>query len=310
VAKVMRELQVDVQALGFLPEPTGGQRSVYDVEHHGREALPGRLVRSEGDDPVQDPAVNEAYDGAGMTYRFYREVFGRDSTDGQGAELVSSVHYGVGFDNALWNGVQMIYGDGSGRVFVEGAFTRTLDVIAHELTHGVVQYTADLVYSLQSGALNEHFADCGGAMVKQYSLGQTAEEADWLIGEGALVPRLGRALRSMKEPGTAFQGDPQPAHMRDYVDLPDDNDPEHDNGGVHINSGIPNRAFYLVATKLGGHAWERAGRIWYVTLTDRAQSDSQFADIAEASVEVARDLFGDEGQRAVEEAWGEVGILS
>jgi Zn-dependent metalloprotease len=114
----------------------------------------------------------------------------------------------------------------------------------------------------------------------------------------------------MKAPGTAWKFDDQPAHMDDYVDLPDDNDPKNDNGGVHINSGIPNHAFYLVATKLGGQAWERAGRIWYTTLTDKLGPHSQFTDLAEATVDVARDLFGGgDEQRAVEEAWAEVGVL-
>jgi Zn-dependent metalloprotease len=309
VGQVVRELQVDARSLGFLPETPGGQRSVYDVRHGGRSALPGTLARGEDDEPVEDTAVNEAFDGAGATYDFYRDVYGRDSLDDKGAKLISSVHYGVGFDNALWNGIQMIYGDGSGRVFVEGAFTRCIDIIGHELTHGVVQYTADLVYSLQPGALNEHFADVFGALVKQYSRKQTAEEADWLIGAGALVPRLGDALRSMKAPGTAFRGDRQPDHMNGYVDLPDDNDPANDNGGVHINSGIPNRAFYLVATKLGGYAWEKAGRIWYVTLSERARTRSQFTDVAQATVEVAGELFGSDEQHTVEEAWREVGVL-
>jgi Zn-dependent metalloprotease len=115
----------------------------------------------------------------------------------------------------------------------------------------------------------------------------------------------------MEAPGTAFQADPQPAHMRDYKDLPDDNDPRNDNGGVHINSGIPNRAFCLAAKALGGHAWEKAGRIWYVTLTERLQSDSDFQAAAQATVSVAGDLYpsGAE-QEAVQKAWQEVGVLS
>ena len=203
----------------------------------------------------------------------------------------------------------MVYGDGSGRIFVEGGLTRALDVIAHELTHGVTQFTAGLEYHTQSGALNESFSDVFGSLVKQYSRGQTAGEADWLIGEGTLVPALGRALRSMKEPGTAFDGDPQPSHMDDYKDLPDDNDPRNDNGGVHINSGIPNRAFFLAAESMGGHAWEKAGRIWYVALTGRLQPESQFEDAANETVDVAGELFSESEQAIVRGAWGEVGVL-
>jgi Zn-dependent metalloprotease len=204
----------------------------------------------------------------------------------------------------------MVYGDGSGQLFQVGALTRALDVIGHELTHGVTQYTAGLDYSRQPGAMNESFSDVFGSLVKQYAAGESASQADWLIGEGALVPGVGGALRSMKAPGTAWDGDNQPSNMRDYVDLPDDNDPANDNGGVHINSGIPNHAFYLAATAIGGNAWEKAGRVWYVTLTERTQPSSQFADVAAATVDVAGELFSDAEQSAIEGAWKEVGVLS
>jgi Zn-dependent metalloprotease len=205
-----------------------------------------------------------------------------------------------------------LYGDGSGRIFVVGGLTKAIDVIAHELTHGVTDFTAGLEYSKQSGALNESFSDVFGSLVKQWSRGQTADEADWLIGEGILVPELGKALGSMKQPGTAYDGDPQPAHMRDYKDLPDDNDPRNDNGGVHINSGIPNKAFQLAAAAIGGHAWARAGRIWYATLTgDRLEPTAGFSDAAQATVAFASELFtpGGSKQQAVQAAWEEVGVL-
>ncbi|MDA0159766.1 M4 family metallopeptidase [Solirubrobacter ginsenosidimutans] len=312
VGTLMRTLDVDAGQLNLVPTAATGQRTVYDSEHGGRTSLPGKLVRSEGDPPSSDAAVNEAYDGAGATSAFYRDAYGRNSIDGQGLELVSSVHYGVRYENAFWNGVQMVYGDGGGQLFNPGAFTHALDVIAHELTHGVTQYTAGLEYSLQPGALNESFSDVFGVLAKQYAARVEADEAEekWLIGAGALVPKWGRALRSMKAPGTAWQGDQQPATMDGYVDLPDDNDPSNDNGGVHINSGIPNHAFYLAATAVGGFAWETVGRVWYVTLTDRLDSTAQFADAATATVEVARELFGDGIERAVTDAWTEVGVLS
>ena len=147
--------------------------------------------------------------------------------------------------------------------------------------------------------------------MKQYTLGQTAADADWLIGAGVLAPGLGAALRSLKAPGTAFPGDSQPAHMRNYRRLPDDDDPRHDSGGVHVNSGIPNHAFYLVATALGGHAWEKAGRIWYDALTKRLQPASDFLAAANATVASAAVLFGAGGaeESAVRDAWEEVGVL-
>src|SRR5690242_10711705 len=309
VGSLVRE-GVDRKALAaFLP--TGGEKvTVYDLEHGGQGALPGKKIRGDGDPASSDEAVNQAYEGADTTYHFYKEVFDRSSVDNQDLELVSSVHYGVRFENAFWNGGQMVYGDGGGQLFIEGSLTGALDVIAHELTHGVTQFTAGLQYSKQSGALNESFSDVFGSLVKQRALGQTADAADWLIGAGILHPSLGKALRSMKAPGTAFKFDSQPATMADYQDLPDDNDPRHDNGGVHINSGIPNHAFYLVATEIGGHAWEKAGKIWYGALTKHLKPDSQFRDAADATVAVAEELFGKGAERdAVEKAWTDVGVL-
>ena len=312
VGSLMRTLDVDVGRFDLVPAAPAGERTIYDSEHGGRLTLPGKLVRSEGDPPVADTAVNEAYDGSGTTFEFYRDVYERNSIDGNGLGLVSSVHYGTRYENAFWDGVQMVYGDGGGQLFVEGAFTRALDVIGHELTHGVTQYTAGLEYSKQPGALNESFSDVFGVLVKQFAAQEEADEDErkWLIGAGSLMPKWGRALRSMKAPGTAWEGDQQPATMDDYVELPDDNDPRNDNGGVHINSGIPNHAFYLAATALGGYAWETAGRVWYVTLTELLGPESQFTDAAQATVEVARELFGDEVERAVTDAWSRVGVLS
>lgn len=312
VTKLIRELGVDVSALAFMAPPRGERRTVYDVQNGGSSALPGQKVRAEGDPPSSDQSVNEAYDGCDATYNFYQRVLDRDSVDGKGLELVSSVHYGVDYDNAFWNGAQMIYGDGSGRFFEKGGLTRDLAVIAHELTHGITQFTAGLEYHDQPGALNESISDVFGSLVKQYGLDQSADEADWLIGEGILGAALrGKALRSMEEPGKANDFDDQPAQMSDYVELPNDNDPANDNGGVHINSGIPNHAFYLAAIAIGGKAWEKAGRIWYKALTDHLEPESDFRAAAEWTVAVAGELFDADGpeQTAVREAWHEVGVL-
>ena len=264
--------------------------------------------------PSDDIAVNQAWEGADETYRFYSDVLGRNSVDDRGMELVSSVHFGSDFDNAFWNGTQMVYGDGSGRIFVKGGLTAAIDVIAHELTHGVTQYTAGLEYASQPGALNESFSDVFGSIVKQRALGQTVDQADWLIGGGILGTAFTKnkaALRSMKAPGTANDFDQQPSNMSEYVDLPDDDDPRHDHGGVHINSGIPNHAFYRVAMTLGGNSWDRAGKIWFHALTKVLQSDSDFHAAAEATVDAAAELFLDSGEEsdAVQQAWKEVGVL-
>jgi Zn-dependent metalloprotease len=310
VAHVLRDTGASPAELGLV---AGEHVTVYDVGHGGDADLPGTRARGDGDPPSSDDAVNQAFDGADKTYQFYQQVYGRNSVDGQGLELVSSVHYSTNFDNAFWNGAQMVYGDGSGQLLQVGGLTKDIDVIAHELTHGVTQYTAALAYHTQSGALNESISDVFGSLVKQYTLGQTADQADWLIGEGILGSALnGTALRSMAAPGTAFDGDRQPADMDGYVNLPDDDNPANDNGGVHINSGIPNHAFYLVATSLGGNAWERAGQIWYDTLTGgNLSTTAQFTDAAQATQAAAGQRYGDGSaeQQAVQNAWQQVKVI-
>jgi Zn-dependent metalloprotease len=282
-------------------------RTIYDAHH--QQTLPGTKVRGEGDKPGKDATVNRAYAGLGATFELYQKAYGRDSIDGKGLPLDASVHFGENYDNAFWNGEQMVFGDGDNQIFLD--FTIPVDVIGHELTHGVTQHTANLAYFGQSGALNESVSDVFGSLIKQYTLGQTADQADWLIGAGLLAPRVhGTALRSMKAPGTAYDDptlgkDPQPATMAGYVHT------SQDNGGVHINSGIPNHAFYLVATALGGHAWERAGQIWYDVLTGgELQQDAAFADFAKLTVAAAKSRYSATGaeQDAVLKAWEEVGV--
>lgn len=295
-----------------VPPDVPGQtlNTVFDVEGGEESALPGTRRRGDGDPPTGDAAVDEAFDHAATTLAFYREVFARESIDGSGLDLVSSVHFGQRYDNAFWTGEQMVYGDGGGGTFVAGGLTRALDVIAHELTHGVTQYSAALIYEGQSGALNESFSDVLGILVKQRALGIDAASANWLIGEGILEPTLGGALRNMIAPGTAYSGDEQPADMDSYRDLPVDDDPRNDNGGVHINSGIPNRAFAETARALGGNAWDAAGAIWYATLTARLRADADFAEAAAATIAVAGERFGEGSaqQQAVRGGWEAVKV--
>ncbi len=293
--------------------PGGGkQRFVYDAREG--TTLPGALIRKEGDPPVSDAAVNEAYDGSGVTYDLFYEAYGRNSLDNNGLDLKSTVHYEKGYDNAFWDGQQMVYGDGdedlpaSERLF--NRFTIALDIIGHELTHGVTQFEANLAYWDQAGALNESFSDVYGSLVKQYQRRQTAQQADWIIGEGLLTANVkGVGLRSMKQPGSAYDDpilgkDPQPGHMKDYVTTVEDN------GGVHINSGIPNRAFYVTAMEIGGFAWEKTGLIWYKTLTNKLTDRSTFQEAANLTFEAAGELFGKNSleQNAVKTGWAEVGI--
>lgn len=266
----------------------------------------GRLARREGQGPTGDVAVDSAHDNAKVVHDFYRQVLGRDSIDGKGMPLKSIVHYGEKFNNAFWDGEKMTYGDGDGTTFAP--FSKGLDVVAHEMAHGVTERAADLRYRGQSGALNESWSDVFGELVEQwherpdtFSSVEGARAGEWLIGEDVFTPgKPGDALRSMKAPGTAHPGDPQPAHMRNYKNM------TADNGGVHVNSGIPNKAAYEAAVRVGG---EKTAKIWYRALTDYLKPTSQFSDAASATVTAARELFpnGSEVQ-AVRDAWKAVGI--
>lgn len=283
-------------------------RKIYNAEN--TEDKPGRLVRKEGDEPIDDIAVNEVYDAVGEVFDFYSKVHDRSSIDGLDMEIIQIVHYGKNFNNALWDGMQMIYGDGDEEVF--GRFTSDLDVIGHELTHGVIIYEANLNYSFQSGALNESYADIFGSLIKQRKLKQEAKGADWLIGANILIGP-NNALRSLKAPGTAFIGhsllgdDPQFPTMDQYQNL----SYSKDYGGVHINSGIPNHAFYLAAIEIGGNAWEKAGVIWYHALINKLKSNATFIDAAKATIASANKLFGTGSleTKAVNNAWKAVKVI-
>ncbi|GAA3237352.1 M4 family metallopeptidase [Actinocorallia longicatena] len=316
-ARALRNLQIDsFTRTGRRLSPSGPagngvrdepNRTIKDAGH--REDLPGDTVRIEGGDPTGDATADRAYDWLGVTFRFYEDVYDRNSIDNAGMSMISTVHYGTGYDNAFWNGEQMVYGDGDGVLFTD--FTGPLDVTGHELTHGVTQHTAGLAYYGQSGALNESMSDVFGSLIKQYHLGHTADQADWLIGEGLLAPSVnGVALRSMKAPGTAYDDpelgkDPQPDNMSDYVRT------HSDNGGVHINSGIPNKAFYLASVELGGSSWERAGQIWFDTLTGgEVFPDANFEDFAAVTLKAAANRYGagSAEHSAVQNAWSGVGV--
>lgn len=290
---------------------------VYDLG--GGESLPGRLVRTERGKPSQDAAANQAFENAGVALAFLRQVFGRNSVDGRGLPVLSAVHYGRGFQNAMWNGKQMIYGDGDETI---GRFTAALDIIAHELCHGVSQYLIPgglgvvriparerefkeqrYMLSGQSGALNESFSDVMGSLVKQWHAGEQAHEADWLIGEQVLARKLGRAVRSLKSPGNervTWRGDEQMRSVEQY----------YDGCEVHDASGIPNHAFYRAAMKIGGYAWEKTGRIWFEAY-DSLKPTAQFTDFARATLAVAERRHGATSleRKSIHAAWKKVGVL-
>ncbi|MWB98020.1 M4 family metallopeptidase [Agromyces seonyuensis] len=295
------------QSYALPDSPSQPDRRISDAG--GTTRLPGRLVRREGERATGDEAVDDAYDGLGDTHRLFDQVYGRDSIDGRGMPLEASVHYGRDYDNAFWDGARMVFGDGDGEVFA--GFANSLTVIGHELSHGVVEHTARLRYEYQSGALNEHVADVFGSLVEQYARGQSAETASWLVGAEVFTDAVeGRALRSMLEPGTAYDDDvlgrdPQPAHFDDFIDT------DEDNGGVHLNSGIPNRAFALAARAAGGFAWEGVGRVWYdVLVSGELAENAKFAAFADLTIAAAvrRYGVGSAIAAAVRSGWETVGV--
>ena len=267
--------------------------------------IPGRLLAQEGE-RTSDPVGQAAHDAAGKVYDYYSNTFHRDGIDGQGSPMVSTVHYGsdaADAENAAWisEASQMVYGDG-GRIFKPLAYG--LDVVGHEFTHGVTDSTAQLNYESQSGALNESYSDVFGAMI---------DRNNWTIGETIVksppfpIPYL-RSLQDPEVNGNYNPNDPlggvgQPGSMSDYADLPPTRN--NDNGGVHINSGIPSHVAYLVAQAIGKDKMEQ---IYYRTLTQYLTPDSQFVDAANASVRAATDLYTGAEATAVRNAFAQVGI--
>ncbi len=287
-----------------VPPPVGALGQLAWTVHTADNGtvLPGRVVRTPTDGPAGDVAVDEAANGITGTLTMFDRVFGRDSFDGQGAPVSLTVHYGRNYDNAFWDGTQLVFGDGDGQIFER--FTKPVDVLGHEFAHAVTEHTAGLVYRDQAGALNESVSDVFGSCLKQWLLDESAAAADWLIGEGLFKPGVAaRALRDMRAPGTAYDDprlgrDPQVGHMDDFVRT------TSDNGGVHVNSGIPNRAFAIAATSIGGSSWDGAGQIWYAALTGGAvRPTTDFAGFAAATVAAA----GDHAD-LVRDAWSQVGV--
>jgi Zn-dependent metalloprotease len=217
-------------------------------------------------------------------------------------DVISNVHYGVDYNNAFWDGDEMTYGDGDGKEFTN--FATAIDVVAHELAHGVTQFLANLEYQSQSGALNEHFSDAFGTIIKQKYLGQDISEADWLIGDTIVTEAFpGIAIRSMQSPGTANEFDIQPSHMDNYYKG------SADNQGVHINSGIPNKAFYLCCMEIG---IDDCALIWFETLRSLWRT-ANFQDMLNKMLETARSLsdakkVGDTAEEAVRQSFSAVGL--
>lgn len=231
-----------------------GDRFIYDSQNTNKQKVV--LVRNEAETAVNDFTVNKAYDTSGFVRDYFKTTFDYNSIDNAGLDIISNVHYGTDYNNAFWDGDEMTYGDGDGQEFKD--FASAIDVVAHELAHGITQFLANLEYRSQSGALNEHFSDVFGTIIKQKYLKQDISEADWLIGDTVVTDAFpGVAIRSMKAPGTANDFDNQPDHMDNYYSG------MADNQGVHINSGIPNKAFYLSCLEIG---LDDCALIWFETL--------------------------------------------
>jgi Zn-dependent metalloprotease len=286
----------------------GESKLTYDAR--GWQNLPGMLAWQEGQRPTGQREVDEATEGAHRTYELLEKCFGWRSLNGRNMRMVSTARYGRNYNNAFWQGRQMVYGSGDNYIF--NRFTAAIDVCGHELTHGVTQFTCGLEYQGQSGALNEHFSDCVGCMVDQWSKGHDVTQASWLVGKGLFTSRVqGKALRDMAHPGTAYRdpslgNDPQPDHMDRYYQG------SADNYGCHINSGIMNRSFYLAATALGGKAWESIGAVWFRAHTQGGvQPWTQFAQYAEIVVRTAQQLGGNDSKMrdACQNAFVTVGVM-
>lgn len=274
--------------MNFSQLPDALNRKIYTAA--STAALPGTLVRSEGQAATADTDVNAAYNFAGDTYNYFFTKHGRDSYNGLGAPLISTVHYcpdifSCPYQNAFWNGDQMVYGDG---------FAAADDVDAHELTHAVTEYSANLFYYAQSGALNESFSDIFGETVDLgNAAGSDAAAQRWLMGED--IPGIG-AIRNMKNPN-AFS---DPARVNDINFKCNVND--GDGGGVHSNSGVPNHAYQLMVDggTFGGQTvvgigLDKAGKIEYRALTQYLTSGSNFKDAFDTLQRSCTDLIGTAG---------------
>ena len=289
-----RTISAHLEELAAQPESV-----VFDCNH--THTLPGKPVANPGSSP--DGSAERAYTEAGKVASFYEAAFKRNSVDNAGATLVSSVHFGRKYNNAMWNGTQMLYGDGDGRIFID--FTGGNDVIGHELTHGVTQYTLQLGYSDDAGGLNESLSDCFGSMFRQWEARQTSQAADWLIGSdiiGPLAKEKGvTCLRNMANPADPRALSAQPTK---YSQLSPGMDP-------HFTSGPPNLAFCTACKGVPGQSWETVGQVWYhVMMTAGPHPTMTMPDFAGRTRQAAVQLF--EGRpevaKSVDAGWKAVGL--
>src|SRR5258706_4884510 len=272
---------------------------VFDCQQHN--TLPGVSISNPGSSA--DQTCKQAFTETTAVAKFYQSIFGRNSIDNAGMSMISSIHYSVKYNNAFWNGSQMTYGDGDGNIFID--FTKGNDVIGHELTHGVTQYTLGLTYQNQAGGLNESISDVFGSMFRQWQANQNVSQADWLIGKEIIGPRaisMGfTCLSDMSNPAASHCLSPQPTKFSQYKNGMD----------PHESSGIPNFAFYKAAMAIGGKSWQTAGKIWYQALTGFGPSPNMtMKAFANRTRSLAASLFPAKPavKAAVNNAWTAVGL--
>jgi Zn-dependent metalloprotease len=276
--------------------------TVYDCKQSGN--LPGAPVPNPG--ASADVTAKRTFTETTDVAKFYATVFKRNSVDNHGMTLMSSIHFGVKYNNAFWNGTQMTYGDGDGSVFVD--FTLGNDVVAHELSHGVTQHTLALAYQNEPGGLNESISDVFGSMFRQWKAGQDVNAADWLIGHDILGPaakaRGFTCLRDLSNPAATHCLSPQPTHFSQY----------HGGMDPHESSGIPNFAFYKIAKAVGGKSWEKVGQVWYSVLTGGVGPQHRpkmlMSEFANGTRAAAKKLYPADAAlfAAVDNGWKSVGL--
>jgi len=273
--------------------------TVYDCQT--TQTLPGTPVPNPAN--AADPTAKRTFTETSAVAAFYKKIFNRNSIDNAGMTMMSSIHYGVRYNNALWNGSQMIYGDGDAAIFID--FTKGNDVIGHELTHGVTQHSLHLTYVNEAGGLNESLSDCFGSMFRQWQANQDAAQADWLIGHDIMGPvaqaKGFTCLRDMASPAAKHCLAPQPTK---YSQIKPGMDP-------HLSSGPPNLAFCVACKTLGGKSWEKIGQVWYKAMTGFAPSPNmKMKTFAKRTRQAAAQMFGSDPAvaAAVNTGWKQVGL--
>jgi Zn-dependent metalloprotease len=267
----------------------------------GNQPLPGSEISNPSGS--SDQTASRVFAQTTKVAQFYGQVFNRNSIDGMGMTMISSIHYGTKYNNAFWNGTLMAYGDGDGSIFVD--FSQGNDVIGHELTHGVTQHSLQLDYADQPGGLNESISDCFGSMFRQWSAGQNVNQADWLIGSDIMGPAAktgGKTcLRDMANPAANHCLSPQPTKFSQYKDGMD----------PHESSGIPNLAFTTIAKSIGGNSWDKTGQVWYQAVTGSGSNPSmKMKAFANRTRAVAAQLYPNDTSvaGAVDAGWKAVGL--